>query len=117
MNDPWADILDEDETILWRGRSTGRSRIRWESPINPFFFVIFAIIAVVWTFASNWGGQPVWWLGLIVLVVFLWRSGWVNFPLALRRRARIYAMSNKRAFVAVWRRGRCLLYTSDAADD
>ena len=107
MTDPWEGALQDGEVILWQARAKARKRLQWRSPLSPFFFVILTACAVAWTALSHWGTSAFfWWIGLALLGLFLWRSGWVRFAQAFKSRPKAYALTERRALIATWRGGR-----------
>ncbi|MBJ3761378.1 hypothetical protein ILP92_01250 [Maribius pontilimi] len=93
----WDAHLDPDETILWEGRPTQRL---FDLRVQDLYLVPFSVLwlgFVLMAFASG-GFQP---LLLIFVLVGLYFAVGRFLVDALRRRSTTYALSDRRAFIAV----------------
>lgn len=105
-NDPWAGILDHDETILWQGQPAPGVRNEWDSPFQPFFFLFFTGFSIFWMLMASAAGGFFWTFGLLFFGVGLYNFVGVHFWKARLRRNTFYTLTNKRALIGTSRRGR-----------
>ncbi len=99
-NDPWAGILDGDETILWQGRPDASVTFGAAALFQILFGMAFAGFALFWMVMASLGGGYFWAFGLIHFTVGV--GIMVAGPLwgPWRRRHTWYTLTNKRGFIA-----------------
>jgi hypothetical protein len=107
--DPWAGLIDPDETILWQGRPDPRPHWAALSPQRMILGVVFTAFSLFWiaqaaaiTRGGGMGGIaglfPL--FGLPFLAVGLYQLGGHVLWDAFRRGRTWYTLTDRRAFVA-----------------
>ncbi len=99
-HDPWAGLLDEDETILWQGRPDGAVTFSVTNIPASLFGLAFAGFALFWMIMAAQAGGFFWMFGLIHFSVGLALAGGPVFWDAFRRRHSWYTLTDRRAFIA-----------------
>mmetsp|Transcript_18247 Transcript_18247/g.28790 ORF Transcript_18247/g.28790 Transcript_18247/m.28790 type:complete len:174 (-) Transcript_18247:486-1007(-) len=101
MTNAWTRLVDNDEEIVWRGAPVPRVQVAWDSPLHPFFFLLFTGVSVFWMIMASQAPGFFWMFGLLFFFGVGFHSlALVHFSKAHERRNTSYTLTNKRAFIA-----------------
>ncbi len=100
-DDPWKDILEPEEEILWQGRpDTG-----FAVPRMDFFMLLFGLLfsgfALVWMGIARLAGGAFWAFGLIHFMAGAGLVLWALGRDTMARRHSYYTLTNRRAIIGL----------------
>ncbi|KEJ88757.1 hypothetical protein [Sulfitobacter donghicola] len=110
MNDPWDDILADDEEILWQGRPSPLFAMSRADFIPMIFGLTFSAFALLWMSFAAIGGALMWLAGLPHFAVGMALALYAICRDTVARRYSYYTLTNQRAIIGLfypWR-GRSL---------
>lgn len=107
MSDPWEDILEAGEEILWQGRPDPVFAITREDIIPLVFGLIFSGFALLWMAIAASAGAFFWMFGLIHFSAGLAMTAYAALRDTLARRYSYYTLTSRRAIIGLsypWRK-------------
>ncbi|AXI45296.1 aspartate carbamoyltransferase catalytic subunit [Sulfitobacter sp. SK012] len=99
-SDPWGDILQRDEKILWQGRPDGGFRMRSGDLSSGIFGVVFTAFSIFWMSQAVKAAGFIWMFGLLFFAAGLRLIYKAVLGDTLRRRHSFYTLTSHRAFIA-----------------
>lgn len=102
MSDPWKDILDEGEAILWHGRPA-RGFAMAQADILPMVFGLgFSAFAMIWIAMAAMAGGLFWMIGLIHFGAGAGLALYAVLRDTVARRYSYYTLTNSRAIIGTF---------------
>lgn len=104
--DPWRDLLDPDEVLLWQGKPEPGVKLEWESPFETIPLLFMIGFPIFWMSGASKANIGAWMFGLLFLGAGLFGLFGIHFWKAYTRRNQHYALTNKRAFIGAQKFGK-----------
>ncbi|MEM6277390.1 MAG: aspartate carbamoyltransferase catalytic subunit [Pseudomonadota bacterium] len=99
-DDPWKDLLDPGERIIWQGRPDPGFGLTTESYLMIPFGAVFTVFALFWMAMASMGSFIFSLFGLPFVAVGAGMLFWGVYGPTLTRRHTWYTLTNKRGFIA-----------------
>ena len=100
QDDPWKDLLDPDEEILWQGRPVAGVTLRDFRPLEAGMGLFFMGFSLFWMITASRAGGVFWMFGLIFFAVGFYNAIGAIFWKAYLRGHMHYTLTSKRCFIA-----------------
>ena len=105
-DDPWKDLLDPDEHIIWQGAPAPGVQLEWKGFMDILGALLFIGFGIFWIIQND--DAPLFFrlVGLLPFAAGLYRLVGIHFRKAYQRRTTFYTLTSKRAFIAYKKRGK-----------